>query len=277
LNLDKFVAMLSSLLLALGSLTVLTKALPRDQIPFGPDYHPYQAISNNPESSTFETAVLTQPAKVVSIESASTQLLLGKEDSGATTRPAESEPAPFAPVPAQSLPCIEPLYKEQLQILDGCNKAMFKRRSAVSINHCFNILGSFDPQGSVMVTQPALCPDGTYAKLIIYEGQDCSSMVINTQLHENDTGLCVGSLRWQWNLKANLASLKAVCKDSPEYNISLAKNATVSLFAASTKPIQSVNEGGCSGRYNNVSFPADTCQARQRSRVDRSNSDPGTS
>jgi hypothetical protein len=258
-ELDKFVAMLSSLLLALGSLAVLTKALPRDQIPFGPDYHPYQAISNNPESSAFEAVVLTQAAKVVSIESTSTRLSLGKEGSGATTRPAESVPAPFAPVRAQSLPCIEPLLKGQLQIVDGCSKAMFKRRSAVSINHCFDIPRPFEPQGSVLVTQPALCPDGTYAKLIIYEDQGCSSMVANTQLHENDTELCVSSLKWQWNLKANLASLKPVCKDSPEYNISLAKNATLSLFAASTKPIQSVNEGGCSGHSNNVSFPADTC------------------
>ena len=254
----KVIAMSLSLLLTLCGLAVLANALPRDQIPFGPDYS-YPVISNNLDSSGFETVVPAQPVKAVTTESTPARFSLEKEYSDTATGSVESDLAPFDPAPAQPPPRIGPWRKGQLYLVDGCSKGVSKQHSTVPIDHCFNILQPFNPQGSVMVTQPALCPDGTYAKLAVYEGQGCSSMVVNTQLYENDTELCISSLQWKWSVKTTLVSLKPLCKDSPEYNISLAKNATLNLFAASTKPIQSVNEGGCSGPSNIISVPVDTC------------------
>lgn len=217
----------------------------------------HSSISNEPDNLSEDNLPLS--VKIVSTESVPARLSLGKEGSDATASPGESDPAQFDPAPAQSLPCIGPWCKGRLHLIDTCNKNFFNQRTTVPIDHCFNIPQPYNPQGSVMITKPAICLDGTYAKLAVYEGQGCSSMLINTQLHENDTDLCLSTFGWRWGLQTTMTSLKPLCKDSPEYNISLARNASLNLFAASTKPVQNVNEGGCSGTFNSLSLPADTC------------------
>ena len=216
----------------------------------------HSSTSNEPDNLLEDNLPLS--IKIVSTESAPARLSLGKEGSDATAGPVENDPVPFDPAPAQSLPCIGPWCKERLQVIDSCNKNSFRHRDTVPIDYCFDT-SQPGPQVSIMITKPAICPDGTYAKLALYERRGCSSMLANVQLHENDTDLCLGSLLWRWGLQTTMTSLKPLCKDSPEYNTSLARNASLNLFAASTKPIQTVNEGGCSGTFNKVSLPADTC------------------
>ena len=198
----------SHVLLACCSLAVLANALPRDQISFGFN-DPYQAISK----------FLNE---LVPTESVPARLSTEKAGSDTRAGSRESQPAPFNLVLEPSLPCIGPWCKGQLHLIDTCNKNFFNRRTTVPVDDCYNIPQPFNPQGPVMVTKPAICPDGTYAKLAVYEGQGCRSMLVNTQLYENDTDLCLGTLRWRWGLKAPMTSLKPLCKDSPEYNISLA-------------------------------------------------------
>ena len=212
----------SRMVLAFYSLAVLAKSTPRDQISF--------AVNEVDEPSEYS--------------------------------PPLSEgivPSPSDPTPAQSLPCLGPWCKGQIHLIDTCYKTFFQKRTAVLIDQCFTIPSPNTPSGAGMITRPAICPDGTYAKLAAYKGPGCTSMLFNTHLHENDTELCLEDIRWKWGIQATVASLKPLCKDSPEYNTSLARNASLQLFAASTEPIQSVNVGGCSGPFNTVSLPPDTC------------------
>ncbi|PMD51578.1 uncharacterized protein K444DRAFT_620663 [Hyaloscypha bicolor E] len=269
------------LLLALCSLVVLANPHPRDQNLVRSSY-PYQIVSkphNTPHFEVVPAFLLGEPVKksqqprpytpvqgrppshveTVLKEDVPSQVLLKTEDQDVID---EYIGEVDETSPDQSLPCIGTWCKGYLDLIDSCQKGFFKRRTSVPIGSCLEMSPPVEYPNSMMVVKPAICSDGTLAKLAIYKDRSCNSMIINYQLQENDTDLCLATAflyRFNLVLGVALSSLKPLCRDSAEYNKSLAANASIELFAASTKPIQSVQEGGCAGPFNNVFLPTDTC------------------
>ena len=268
------------LLLALCSLVVLANPHPRDQNSVRSSY-PYQIVLKPRNTPHFEvvpavlpveavkksqqarpyTPVQSRPPSNVEVgpkEEVLSQVLLKTGDPDVIEEHIrEVDEAPLD----QSLPCIGPWCKGYLDLIDSCQKGFFKKRTSVPIDSCLEIPPLSYPN-SMMVVKPAICSDGTPAKLAIYKDRSCNSMIINYPLQENDTDLCLATAflyRFNLGLGVALSSLKPLCRDSAEYNKSLALNGSIELFAASTKPIQSVQEGGCAGPFNNVFLPTDTC------------------
>lgn len=165
----------------------------------------------------------------------------------------EVDRAPPTPVPAQ------PVYgRAYLKLAPYCYKGFPWQRIWVPIDKCYKITESY-----LMIKKTAVCPDGTGAKLAIYDDDECSSMIIITPLQDDMSGSCLQTdVAYSFGLPGGwekMKSLKVLCRASPEYDKSLAVNATIKLFTASTKSHEPIREDSCTGVFNTVFLPPDSC------------------
>ncbi len=165
----------------------------------------------------------------------------------------EIDKAPPAPVPAQSV-----YGRVQLILAPYCYKGFPWQRIWVPVDKCYKITENY-----LMIKKTAVCTDGTYAKLALYDNDECSSMIIITPIHDEMTGSCLQTdIAFRFGLPGGwgkMKSLKVLCKASPEYDKSLALNATINLFTASTKHQEPIRNDSCTGVFNTVSLPPDSC------------------
>jgi hypothetical protein len=166
----------------------------------------------------------------------------------------EADQTLLTPALAESFPWPRALY-----LSSSCEHAWFGKLFRVRLDTCFKIAGPY-----LKITKPAICPDGTHAKLAVYDDEQCGSMLFNAQLPDELATSCLQidiALEYlrQTDWK-RMKSLKVLCKDSPEYNKSLARDASIKLFAASIKNYDPIGYDFCVGtNYNTISLPAETC------------------
>jgi hypothetical protein len=239
----------SAFLLTLCSIVPLGNPLPSKQASIRPGAQ-YQAVLNN-FNPAHERGDITSSSPAPGNDNGQVQAV-----SSHPTGTKDVDRTPLVAAPEESIAWP---WESGLHLSTSCHNAWLGKWIVVFPDTCFEVT-----EGDLMITKLPVCPDGTYAKLAVYEGQSCGPMVLNAPLEERMNGWCLQiDFAFQFFREPtwrNRKSFKVLCSASPEYDTILARNATIKLYAASTKSQEPPPEDSCAGTdFNTVSFPADTC------------------